>query len=147
MKTTLFQLIRFLSTGVLNTAVGLGTSLVLYHVVGLSDATSNLGGYAVGLCVSFVVNRRWTFRSDLSFRATAPRFLAVAGVAYLANLATMLALHRGLGLSIEWSSVLAVAPYTIVSYLGSRWLVFPQAEAVTPVPIDSLEPIFSKGAR
>jgi len=146
MKSTLFQLIRFLATGVLNTAVGLGINVLLYHVAGFPDAAANFAGYAVGLTVSFIVNRSWTFRSRRSWRATVPRFLAVAGVSYLANLATMLALHRVGGLSIEWANLLAVAPYTVVFYLGSRWFVFPREAASEPRPVHA-SPVAGRGAR
>ena len=126
---TALQFGRFLATGVLNTAVGLSIIGICWHVLGLSEVASNAIGYGVGLCVSFWLNRHWTFRSRRSMRSAVPRFFGVFVVAYLANLATLLVLLRVVDVRMEFATVLATVPYTIVFYLGSRWFVFPARDA------------------
>jgi putative flippase GtrA len=123
-QSTALQFTRFIATGVLNTLVGLGVIWLCWRVIGLPTVVSNLIGYCVGLCVSFMINRSWTFRSDRSTRAALPRFLMVFVASYLANLATLLVLVDGFHLRVEWATVVATVPYTLTFYFGSRWFVF-----------------------
>ncbi len=57
------QALRFGAVGVLNTGIGLG-AIWLAMWVGISPILSNAIGYAIGLVVSFSLNRNWTFRRD-----------------------------------------------------------------------------------
>jgi putative flippase GtrA len=123
-RSIALQFTRFLVTGVFNTAVGLGVIWFCWRVIGLPPVVANAIGYCVGLCVSFLINRTWTFRSDRSTKSALPRFLAVFVVSYLANLATLLLLTDVFHVRVEWATLAANVPYTLVFYCGSRWFVF-----------------------
>ncbi|MGD9843747.1 MAG: GtrA family protein, partial [Steroidobacteraceae bacterium] len=56
------SLIRFGLTGVLNTAVGIGTIFALKWFFDWADTPANFCGYALGVMVSYYVNSRWTFQ-------------------------------------------------------------------------------------
>lgn len=116
--------VRFVLVGVLNTLSGLLVIYSLKWLFGVHDVPANLIGYAVGLCVSYVLNERWTFAFRGSRLAAVPRFAAVILVAYLANLVTVSA-------AIYWGSVdsyvaqaLGVAPYALISYFGFKKFAF-----------------------
>ena len=117
-------LLRFLAVGVVNTLVGLGTTYALMGLAGFGEAPANAGGYAVGLTCSFLLNRRWTFAHEGPVLPALLRFGLVFGVAYLANLATVLTAVRGLGLNPYLAQALGVPPYTALFYLGSRYFAF-----------------------
>ena len=123
-RNAVLQFVRFVVTGVLNTLVGLGVIWLCWRVIGLPTVVANLIGYCVGLCVSFTVNRSWTFRSSRSTRRALPRFLMVFVAAYLANLAALLLMIDGLHLRVEWATLVAAVPYTLTFFFGSRWFVF-----------------------
>jgi putative flippase GtrA len=120
------QLLRFLAVGVLNTAVGLGTIFALKAVAGWPDVPANIGGYVLGLMVSFVLNRRWTFAHRGDWRGALARFLAVFGVAYTANLVAFLALRDRLGVNPYAAHALAMVVYTAIFFVGSRSIAFRQ---------------------
>ncbi|HEY8579839.1 MAG TPA: GtrA family protein, partial [Beijerinckiaceae bacterium] len=92
----------------------------------LSAGAANAVGYALGLMVSFALNRRWTFRDRMADGAL-PRWLATAAVAYLANLLVVLALVRSGWANAYWAQPIGVAPYTLLMFVGSRVFVFPAA--------------------
>lgn len=132
------QLLRFLLVGVANTAVGLGTIFLLKWAAGMDDVPANLIGYLLGLCLSFALNRNWTFGHRGALLPAALRFAAVFAVAYAANLLTVLLLRDVAGLNSYLCHVLAMFPYTALFFIGSRVFVFasrpesPGAREVAP---------------
>ena len=110
--------------GLANTTVGLTVILSAKSLAGADNVSANVAGYAVGLALSFALNRRWTFGFRGDARASLLRFLAVFAVAYAANLVAVLSLIEVLGVNAYWAQVLGVIPYTLLFYVGSRWYAF-----------------------
>jgi putative flippase GtrA len=111
------QFLRFLCVGVLNI-------YACKFFGGLGDFAANACGYAVGLCVSFTANRRWTFDHRGAIAPAAMRFLAVAAMAYTMNLLTVMLCIHGLDMNSYAAQALGVAPYTLTSFVLSRLWAF-----------------------
>lgn len=123
-RSHLFFGAKFLSVGVVNTVVGL---LIIYAskwLLGLSDALANAAGYGVGVCVSFMLNRKWTFRDGGAFSPALLRFILVFSIAYPINLLCVLYMIRQLGFNSYLAQALGTPPYTITFYLANRYFVF-----------------------
>ncbi len=119
-----FQFAKFLSVGVVNTLVGL---LVIYSAkwfFNVGDVPANALGYAVGLSVSFTLNSRWTFAHRGPRLPALIKFLLVSLVAYGMNLLTVMVAIHYLGLNDYIAQALGVPPYTLTSFLASKYLVF-----------------------
>jgi putative flippase GtrA len=114
---------KFALVGLANSAIGLATIYVL-KLFEVSDVVANICGYSIGLTVSFVFNRNWTFHHSGTVLPAALRFLSVFAIAYLANLGTVLGLIRLLGLNSYAAQTLGIVPYTTLFYLGSRYVAF-----------------------
>jgi len=118
------QFLRFVAVGLANSAIGFAV-IVAGLRAGLGDYRANALGYGVGLCVSYVLQRRWAFA--VRHRADAREivlFLVTAGSAYAANLAVIFAARR---VGYSESPVvqgLAMATYSLVFFAGSRLVVF-----------------------
>lgn len=125
------QLPRFLATGAANTAVG-GAVIVGLMAAGLADVAANAAGFAVGAGLSFFLNRRWTFgRTSPGTTGEAARFALVLAVAWVCNLAVLLAGGRlGAGGTVGLQA-LAVASYAAVAFVGMRRFAF---APVSPSP-------------
>lgn len=119
----MWQIARFLTVGALNTAVG---ACVIFGLMlaGVGAVPANLAGYAVGLCTSFVLNRRWTFNSDRPVARAIGPFLLVFGVAYLASLAVLVAGIEHVGLNPYLAQAAAIGVYTALSFVGFRRFAF-----------------------
>ena len=115
---------RFLSVGVLNAFVGLSVIYLAKWYFHANNFTANAVGYSVGLLVSFTLNSRWTF-SYLGPRFPAMvKFLMVALVAYSMNLLTVMIGIHFVGLNDYLAQALGIPPYTLTSYVASKYLVF-----------------------
>jgi putative flippase GtrA len=88
------------------------------------EAAANAAGYAVGLALSFGLNRNWVFRSTAPARVALFRFLIVFAAAYATNLVVVLAAADGFGVNGYLAQTLGVCTYTALFYLGSRGFVF-----------------------
>jgi putative flippase GtrA len=123
------RFMRYLSVGCVNTLVGLSVIYFCMYGIGMNNIPANLLGYAVGVVVSFMLNRDWTFAHHGPFAPALVRFLVVLCVAYLANLVTVMVLAERVGVNRFLAQAAGTVPYTLVGYLGSRWFVFNAREA------------------
>ena len=123
LNTTLLQMARFGAVGLLNTGLGLAaiyTCMFLFHA---SAEIANFLGYAAALCLSFHLNKRWTFASARPMGEAAPRFGAVIAIAWMVNLAVVSLSARN-GMNPYLAQLCGVAPYTILCFLGCRLYAF-----------------------
>lgn len=118
------QFARFVIVGILNTAVGLSVIFAAKAFLGLADLPANAAGYAVGLALSFLLNRQWTFGHRGRVSPALLRFLAVFALAYLANLLTVFTLRDLAQVDSYLAQAAGVVPYTALFFLASRAFVF-----------------------
>ena len=119
--------IRFLLVGAANTGVGFGVILALQFGLGASPHLANAGGYAVGLIVSFTLNRRFVFARGGPAGRTAARFGAAALAAFGVNQGVLWVADRLLGpgsLAAVAAQALAAASYTATLFALCRGWVF-----------------------
>jgi putative flippase GtrA len=124
-RTYASSITRFLLVGISNTTIGLICIWATTRLLGADSITANLLGYAVGISVSFTLNRRWTFSFRGNGCSALLRFLLVFGFAYLANLLTVLGLIGLSGRDSFWFQIYGAAPYSVLLFLGCRWYAFP----------------------
>jgi putative flippase GtrA len=104
--------------------VGLSVIYAVKWFFHAGDVAANAIGYAAGLVTSFALNSRWTFAYVGPQLPAAIKFLTVALVAYGMNLLTVLIAIRYLGINDYIAQALGIPPYTLTSYLASKYLVF-----------------------
>jgi putative flippase GtrA len=129
------QLGRFVSVGVLNMVVGLLVIYACKWFLQTGDVAANAVGYAAGLVTSFTFNSRWTFAYRGPQVPALIKFLLVAAVAYAMNLLTVLLLIRGTDMNGYLAQALGIPPYTLTTYLASKFIVFrlpPEAHDGSP---------------
>lgn len=118
------QSLRFGAVGLVNTAIGL---LAIYAVIfffNTGPAVANAIGYAIGLAVSFALNRLWTFGDSRAIGKVLPRYLLVASISYLLNLSVVLLGTHHFGVGPYLVQFFGIGAYTVVMFLGCRWFVF-----------------------
>ncbi|MBI4022814.1 GtrA family protein [Candidatus Berkelbacteria bacterium] len=119
----MIHLIKFGLIGILNSAVGY---LVIFGAMALADvapAPANALGYAVGLIVSFGLNRTWNFRSQNAVGHEIGPFLTTFILAYAANLATLQAVLNA-GVNPYLAQLAAGVVYLTVSFVLYKLWVF-----------------------
>jgi putative flippase GtrA len=94
------------------------------YLVGMTPETSNVAGYAVGLVISYVLNRHYTFKSRKNQHSEIIRFLAVFAIAYASNFAVLLIMIHRIGIPEGASQVFAGVVYVVTSFLMNKYYVF-----------------------
>ena len=121
---TLAMLSRYFVVGLINTVVGY-TVILLGLRAGMGDYFANAAGYAGGLAVSYVLQRRWAFAVSTppSYRE-AGLFFAAALLAYGANIG-VLHVARSMGyIGSPVAQAIAMVAYSITFFILSRFVVF-----------------------
>ena len=116
--------IKFLLAGTANSAVGLSVIYAAKWLAHCGDVLANALGYGVGLLMSFLLNKNWTFGYNGPAGRAMSRFLLVFALAYALNLASVLLAIRYLGLGGYLAQALGIVPYTVFGFLASRYYVF-----------------------
>lgn len=118
------QALRFGLVGLANTAIGLLAIYAVLFFFAADPAIANAIGYAVGLVVSFLLNRLWTFSDSRSIAKVLPRYLLTAAISYLLNLSVVLIGTHHFGVGPYLVQFFGIGVYTVAMFLGCRWFVF-----------------------
>lgn len=118
------QFIRFILVGIVNSGLGYGIIFACMYLAGLSPELSNVIGYLIGLVVSYLLHRNFTFRSIKARRAEFVCFAVVFLIAYCTNLVTLIVLVRAMGVHAGLSQAIAGVVYIGTSYLLNKYYVF-----------------------
>ncbi len=118
------QSLRFGVVGLVNTVIGLTAIYAVIFFFNANPALANAIGYAIGLAVSFALNRFWTFGDTRSVEKVLPRYLLAAAICYLLNLAVVLLGTYHFGVGPYLVQLLGIGVYTVTMFLGCRWFVF-----------------------
>jgi putative flippase GtrA len=133
--------VRFIIVGLLNTAVGLSAMYLFLHLFGLTYWVATFTGNAIGACVSYALNRAFTFKSSAPVGKSMFRFLTVILICYFLSyyLGRQLSLWvfsliPGFpsGLATDAAILFGTGIYTIANYIGQKAFVFkePVGESV-----------------
>jgi putative flippase GtrA len=130
MMGLLRQSIRFAVVGLVNTTIGLAAIYAVMFFFQSGPAIANAIGYAIGLAVSFALNRIWTFNSSRSISDVLPRYLTVAAISYFLNLGVVILATSIYSINPYLGQLFGVVIYTIFMFFGCRIFVFPINQTV-----------------
>lgn len=130
----IIQFAKFLSVGVANTLIALMVIYAAKWLANVGDLAANAMGYSVGLLASFTLNSRWTFAHRGPQWPALAGFLLVSLVAYGMNVLTVMAAIHQFGVNDYLAQALGIPPYTLTSFLASKYLVFRSDSALTETP-------------
>jgi putative flippase GtrA len=121
------QFIKFAVVGVINSAIQYLVFLFLYSVTGTQYLLASIIGYVAGMINSYVLNRRWTFRSrNQRLLAELSRFVAVNLIALGVNVGLLFLLVSTRAMAPQWAQGLAIAASTLVNFvLNKVWTFAP----------------------
>lgn len=130
-----YSFIRFILVGIVNTIVGLSFMYLFLHVAGFSYWLSTFLGNSIGACVSFLLNRNFTFKSQNSVVGSAFRFVIVILCCYFISYdigkkftewaLNMLPFSFG-NLTTDLAVLVGTGLYTVLNYFGQKLFVFPK---------------------
>lgn len=126
MRLVLFQWLRFAAVGVSNTLLSTLVFAGLFHL-GVHYLLASSVAFALGALNSYVLNRRWTFRSRNRRAPELARFACVQIVGLGVDLALLSGLVELAGLPHVVAQVLAFPAASVVMFALSRQWAFKTA--------------------
>lgn len=125
MKSSFWQLIRFFVVGVINTLAGLSCIYLLQYFARVQPMIANFIGYAIGLSISFILNRVWTFKEQQNeARTSGPKFFGSAIIAYLINFGIVFLAVYVLKINSYLAQPFGIAVYTSFMFVACKFYVF-----------------------
>jgi len=118
------QLIKYGLVGVGNTLITAAVIWLMMKIAGCSDILSNITGYVAGLLNSFILNKRWTFKSSAGWTSSAIRFGVVFGICYLLQLGLLICLNKTLTIDPYYNQLIAMVFYTLINFLMNKHYTF-----------------------
>jgi putative flippase GtrA len=118
---------RFGLVGIANTAIGYAVIAILDLGLKVAPPIANAAGYAIGFGISYLLNRKFVFRSVEKASATGPRYLVAAALAFALNQLVLALSTRVLGdgnLPHAASQLAGMAIYTVALFIACRVWVF-----------------------
>lgn len=136
MKLTIIdvKLVKFIIVGVINTIVGTAIMFGLYNLAGCSYWISSLTNYVLTSILSYVLNKRFTFRHKGDVKGSALRFAVNIAVCYLLAYGIakplMLWLLKGFPIKTQENIAMLVGMvlFTGFNYIGQRFFAFAENE-------------------
>ena len=123
------RFVRFILVGGATTACQYIVLTLLVELLHVKADVASSVGYGVGAAVSYVLNRFWTFKSDLSHAQSLPRFIVMIGIGLLLSFAMMHALVDFAGIYYLLAQVLTTGMVMLSNYLLAASWVFIASDA------------------
>ena len=123
-------LTRFILVGVVNTLFGMAIMFVLYNVFGVSYWWSSAANYFFGSILSFILNKRFTFKHKGQLLGSAIKFVLCIVVCYIVAYGVakplMASLLSGSSIAVQENVAMFVGAifFTALNYLGQRFFAF-----------------------
>lgn len=118
------QALKYFSTGLINTGLGLSVIFVLQSLE-VHHVAANAGGYATGFAIGFILNRAWSFeiRGRISLSEVI-KYILIFAISYIANLITLLVMVEFFGVNSYVAQASGVLVYSALNFTGLRHFVF-----------------------
>ena len=119
------QLIRFIITGAVVTALGVGVYAFIALVLGWHPQLGNFLGYLVAMGTGYVMHSRWSFRGHGSRdETTGVKFVVVSLISLGLNSFWVWLFTNPLGLDPAWPILPMLFVSPAVTFLLNRYWVF-----------------------
>lgn len=126
----LVSALRYGVAGVFNTLVGFSIILALDLGLRLDPHLANAIGYAIGICVSFVLSKLFVFKARKTTRSAPARYVVAVAAAFALNQGVLTLAKLLLPTGPLWSVAAqgsAAVSYTAALFLLSHFWVFAHA--------------------
>lgn len=132
------QFIKFGLVGVMNTMIDYTIYAALFYVVHVHYLLANIISFSVAVSNSYILNRRWTFRSDHpAWRTEAAKFIVVNIIGLgLSEILLFLQVDH-LHISKLLAKLFAIVVVLFWNYVGTRFWAFRHRRPVPTPPVQS----------
>lgn len=125
-KETIRQFFKFAVVGVLNTLINLSVLYVLTEFLRVYYILSAVFAFLVAVTNSFIWNKLWTFKENLSYHATTKyiKFILISVAALIFNLSILYILTEFFHIYYLVSQVIAILFSLWINFFGNKLWTF-----------------------
>lgn len=122
--------IKFAAVGVINTLFGTAIMFGLYNLAGASYWVSSAANYILASILSYILNKRFTFRHEGEVVQSGVRFAINIAVCYFAAyglakpFAMVLLEDAGKSIQENTAMLIGMCIFVVINYLGQKLFVF-----------------------
>jgi len=120
----LFQLGKFCTVGILGALLNYIVFYYLLTILEINYIFSGVIGFLVPIPFVFIVNRKWTFDSRVSYKKGLFVYTCVSLVALISHSVTQLYVREILSVSYEYSQLYGIFVSAGVNFLCLKFIVF-----------------------
>jgi putative flippase GtrA len=117
------QFSKFLAAGGAGTAVHYLVLVALVFLADIPPGRAAFAGAAVGACVVYLLNRRYTFASSRSHAAALPRFILLAATGAVLN-GALVGWLSAAGLYFLLAQAIATVVILVINFIVSKLWIF-----------------------
>ena len=118
------QIIKYISIGVFNTLLGYAIIFFCMYILEINPVLSNTISYAIGLSLTYFLNRKITFHSTSKKSKEIIRFFIAFFIAYCANLCALILCIDYFQIHEAISQVIASIVYVMFSFPLLKFYVY-----------------------
>ena len=118
------QFLRFATVGGITTAIQYFLLIVLVHGTGMRAVWASTAGFVVSAVCNYLLNYRFTFRSNAKHRQAIVMFFIVAGVGLALNALIMLIATEYLHIHYLLAQILSTGVVLLWNFTGNRLWTF-----------------------
>lgn len=116
------MIFKYLSVGILNSIVGFLLIIIFINFLNINYHFSYFIGYGIGLIISFILNKRFTFNNKSKWYILLFPFIIIFIFSYLISHSILIFLVERIHVNINISIMISMFFYTIVSYILNKRL-------------------------
>ncbi len=119
------QFMKFGIVGVINTLIDFTLYSILYSIFHVYYLYANIGSFSIAVTNSYILNRRWTFRSDNpAWRSEAAKFLIINLIGLALSEALLYVVVEHLHVHKMLGKIFVIMVVMIWNYFGTRFWAF-----------------------
>ncbi len=122
--STFKEFIKFGFVGILNTLITLVIIFFFINYLKIHYIFANAIGYMAGFLNSFILNKKWTFRSKGNTYKEFIIFSIIFLFCYILQLLSLIFFYNHLKIEQNISQLLSMIVYTLVNFLSNKFLTF-----------------------
>lgn len=117
------NLIRFIIVGIFSTCLSYSIFLVALKIFHIHYILSSIISFVSTVCISFMINKNWTFEFDGSNKRIV-RYFGLYTSSLLVNLSVLRFGVEVLGFYPEIANIGAIGVAACINFVGARFFVF-----------------------
>ena len=129
-RTTKTAIFRFGVVGVFGSLLNYLVFLFCYLSLSIDYRISGVLGFLAPIPIVFIINRAWSFQSNVRSISALPLYFCTNGIALLGHFLVQTVSHEIFGVSVRMSQFMGIVVTALINFYLARTIVFKYKEVL-----------------